>query len=66
MKAKPAKAAAKKVAPKATKKLGPDRNEKAVKPIVHDDNFKQSRDIREDRGRRQMKTGSAPRSTRAK
>ena len=48
-----------------TKKLGPDRNEKAKKAVPLDKNFKQSRDIHEDRGRRQMKTGSAPRSTRS-
>jgi hypothetical protein len=59
MKAKPKKATATK-----PKKLGPDRNEKAVKSHPLDKNFKQSRDIHEDRGRRQMKTASAPRSTR--
>ena len=51
---------------KTSKKLGPDRNETAVKARPPDKNFKQSRDIHEDRGRRQMKTGSAPRSTRGK
>ena len=59
MKAKPKKTPAAK-----PKKLGPDRNEKAVKSHPLDKNFKQSRDIHEDRGRRQMKTGGAPRSTR--
>jgi hypothetical protein len=53
-------------AKKTSKKLGPDRNETANKAILTDKNFKQSRDIHEDRGRRQMKTGSAPRSTRGK
>jgi hypothetical protein len=57
MKAKPKKA--------TTRKLGPDRNETAHKAVPLDKNFKQSRDIHEDRGRRQMKTGSAPRSTRS-
>lgn len=51
---------------KTSKKLGPDRNETARKAIPLDKNFSQSRDIREDRGRRQMKTGSAPRTTRGK
>ena len=46
--------------PKATNtphKLGANQKEAAVKAVKHDANFKQSRDIREDRGTRQMKTG---------
>jgi hypothetical protein len=41
------------------RKKGPDRNETAVKSHPPDKNFKQSRDLHEDRGARQMKTGSA-------
>ena len=37
-------------------KLGANQKETAVKAVKHDANFKQSRDIREDRGTRQMKT----------
>lgn len=37
-------------------KLGANQKEAAVKAVKHDANFKQSRDIREDRGTRQMKT----------
>lgn len=37
-------------------KLGANQKEPAVKGVKHDANFKQSRDIREDRGTRQMKT----------
>ena len=47
--------------PKATNtphKLGANQKEAAVKTVKHDANFKQSRDIREDRGTRQMKTGA--------
>ena len=40
-----------------THKLGANPKETAVKAVKHDANFKQSRDIREDRGTRQMKTG---------
>jgi hypothetical protein len=49
-----------------TRKLGDDRNEAAAKPRPLDKNFKQSQDIHEDRGKRQMKTGTAPRSTHGK
>lgn len=38
-------------------KLGANPKEVAVKTVKHDANFKQSRDIREDRGIRQSKTG---------
>jgi len=50
-------------AKKTSKKLGPDRNETAHKAILRDKNFKQSRDIHEDRGKRQIKTGTAPRTS---
>jgi hypothetical protein len=43
-------------------KLGANQKEPAVKTVKRDANFKQSRDLREDRGERQMKTGSAPRT----
>ena len=49
---------------KATRKKGPDRNEDATKQKPLDKNFKQSRDIHEDRGTVQRKTGSATRTTR--
>ena len=39
-------------------KLGANHNETASRPRKHDNNFKQSKDLREDRGIRQMK--SAP------
>jgi hypothetical protein len=45
---------------KTSRKLGADRNETAVKTRKLDANFKQSRDVREDRGERQIKT-SGPR-----
>lgn len=38
------------------RKLGANRKEVARKTRKHDPNFAQSRDIREDRGERQMKT----------
>lgn len=44
-------------------KLAPHEKEAPVAPPTHDPNFKQSRDLREDRGERQIKLGSAPRST---
>ena len=37
-------------------KLGANKKEAAVKAVKHDANFKQSRDNREDRSTRQMKT----------
>lgn len=50
--------------PKTTsRKLGDDRKETAVKARPLDKNFKQSRDVHEDRGKRQMKTGTAPRTS---
>ena len=45
--------------PKSTlHKLGANQKETAVKAVKHDANFKQSRDVREDRSQRQMKTSS--------
>jgi hypothetical protein len=44
-----------------SRKLGDDRNETAKKARPADKNFKQSRDIHEDRGTRQMKSGTATR-----
>ncbi len=41
---------------KLSHKLGPNRNELARKARKHDRNFAQSRDIREDRGERQIKS----------
>ena len=41
---------------KPAHKLGANRKELARKSRKHDANFAQSRDIREDRGERQMKT----------
>jgi hypothetical protein len=38
------------------RKLGPDHSETAAKPRKHHNNFKQSRDLREDRGIRQLKS----------
>ena len=42
----------------ATHKLGSKRNEPAKRPRKLDNNFKQSRDVAEDRGTRQMKSGA--------
>ncbi len=51
-------------------KLGANRKEVARKTRKHDPNFAQSRDIREDRGERQMKAARArqtlPHLTRSK
>ena len=47
---------------KVPHKLGANRKETAKKARAHDANFKQSRDVREDRGERQIKTGSASRT----
>jgi hypothetical protein len=44
---------------KPAHKLGANRKELARKRRKHDVNFAQSRDIREDRGERQMKTARA-------
>lgn len=47
---------------KTPHKLGANQKETAVKTIQHDANFKQSRDVREDRSQRQMKSGGASRT----
>jgi hypothetical protein len=44
---------------KLAHKFGANRKEVARKPRKHDANFAQSRDIREDRGERQMKAARA-------
>jgi len=46
----------------APRKLGSDRRGTAVKPRKIDKNFKQSKDVREDRGTRQFKTGAKNRA----
>jgi hypothetical protein len=56
----------KKAPVKLPHKLGANHNETAAKPRKHDANFKQSRDVREDRGQRQMKTGAAARTMHSK
>ena len=48
-----------------THKLGANQKEMAVKPTKHDPNFKQSRDVAEDRSTRQIKT-SGPSGTKAR
>lgn len=45
-------------------KLGANPTEEAAKPRKHHGNFKQSRDVREDRGERQIKMGAAKCSVR--
>lgn len=44
--------------PKLPRKLGANHSDTAKRPRKHDNNFKQSNDLREDRGIRQLK--SAP------
>lgn len=44
--------------PKLPRKLGANHSDTARRPRKHDNNFKQSNDLREDRGIRQLK--SAP------
>ena len=46
-------------AQRPARKLGANRKELARRRPKHDANFAQSRDIREDRGERQMKTERA-------
>lgn len=46
-------------AKKTPHKLGANQKEAAVKSRKQDSNFKQSRDVREDRGLRQIKLGGA-------
>jgi hypothetical protein len=47
-------------------KLGANQKEAAVKTVKHDANFKQSRDVREDRSQRQMKTAGPGRTPHGK
>jgi hypothetical protein len=51
--------------PTTSHKFGANRNELAATPRKHDPNFRQSRDVREDRGQRRMKTSAVLRSGRA-
>ncbi|OYW29654.1 MAG: hypothetical protein B7Z47_04545 [Chthoniobacter sp. 12-60-6] len=46
------------------RKLGANHSETAKRPRKHDNNFKQSKDLREDRGIRQLK--SSPKSQSAR
>lgn len=55
--------------PKATaqpfpRKLGANHSETAKRPRKHDNNFKQSKDLREDRGIRQLKASPKSQSAR--
>ena len=52
--------------PKVTRKLGDDRNEAAKKARTTDKNFKQSRDVHEDRGRVQSKIGKSVHTSKGK
>ena len=47
-------------------KLGANKKDPAVKTVKHDANFKQSRDIREDRGVRQAKNAVPSRGKQGK
>lgn len=56
-------------APEATakplpRKLGANHSETAKQPRKHDNNFKQSKDLREDRGIRQLKASPKSQSAR--
>ena len=42
--------------PALPRKLGANHSETAKRPRKHDNNFKQSKDLREDRGIRQLKS----------
>lgn len=68
MKTKTAKTPTTAAAEAATKplprKLGADHSETAKRPRKHDNNFKQSKDLREDRGIRQLKSGPKSQSAR--
>jgi hypothetical protein len=46
------------------RKLGANHGETAERPRKHDNNFKQSKDLREDRGIRQLKTSPKSQSKR--
>lgn len=60
----PTTAAAKAAAKPLPRKLGADHSETAKRPRKHDNNFKQSKDLREDRGIRQLKSGPKSQSAR--
>ena len=53
------------IPPGTCHRYGPNRRELAVRLRKRDQNFRQSRDVREDRGQRRMKTGGAPRTAHA-
>lgn len=46
------------------RKLGANHSETASRPRKHDNNFKQSKDLREDRGIRQLKASPKSQSAR--
>lgn len=46
------------------RKLGANHSETASRPRKHDNNFKQSKDLREDRGVRQVKASPKSKSAR--
>jgi hypothetical protein len=46
------------------RKLGANHSETAKRPRKHDNNFKQSKDLREDRGVRQLKASPKSQSAR--
>ncbi|MHB1082907.1 MAG: hypothetical protein ACYC67_26160 [Prosthecobacter sp.] len=46
------------------RKLGANHSETAERPRKHDNNFKQSKDLREDRGVRQLKASPKSQSAR--
>jgi hypothetical protein len=46
------------------RKLGANHSETAKRPRKHDNNFKQSKDLREDRGIRQLKASPKSQSAR--
>jgi hypothetical protein len=46
------------------RKLGANHSETAKRPRKHDNNFKQSKDLREDRGIRQLKASPKAKSAR--
>ena len=50
--------------PPLPRKLGANHSETATKPRKHDNNFKQSKDLREDRGIRQLKASPKSKSAR--
>ncbi|HRH98086.1 MAG TPA: hypothetical protein PLB55_19250 [Prosthecobacter sp.] len=50
--------------PPLPRKLGANHGETAKRPRKHDNNFKQSKDLREDRGIRQLKASPKSQSAR--